>query len=192
VRVAFLVRHAAHDLLGTTLAGRSPGVRLNDAGRAQAERLAARLAREEPCAILSSPLERCLETAAPLGRLRHLAVEPVEALQEIDFGAWSGRSFEALRGDPAWVAWNARRGSARCPGGESMLEAQARIARRLERLPPGRTVLVSHGDVIKAALCWALGLPLDLLHRFEISPGSVSALELGEAGPRALWLNEPC
>ena len=190
--VAFLVRHAAHDLLGRTLTGRRPDVRLNEAGRAHAERLGARLAREQPAAVLSSPAERCLETAAPIARACGLAVEPAEPLQEIDFGGWTGRSFEELHGDPAWTFWNACRGAARCPDGESMLEAQARIVRRLERLPPENVVLVSHGDVIKAALCWALGLSLDLVHRFEISPGSISAIELGKGPPVALWVNETC
>jgi probable phosphoglycerate mutase len=190
--VAFLVRHAAHDLLGRTLTGRRPDVRLNEAGRAHAERLGARLARERPAAVLSSPLERCVETAAPIARACGVPLEPAEALHEIDFGGWSGRSFEELHGDPAWSFWNACRGAARCPGGESMLEAQARIVRRLERLPPGDVVLVSHGDVIKAALCWALGLSLDFVNRFEISPGSISAIELGEGAPLALWVNETC
>ena len=190
--VALLVRHAAHDLLGKTLTGRQPGVDLNDAGRAHAGRLAARLARERPTAVLSSPLERCLATAEPIAQACGLAVEPTDALHEIDFGDWSGRSFGELRDDPAWSFWNACRGAARCPGGESMVEAQVRIVRRLERLPPGDVVLVSHGDLIKAALCWALGLSLDALHRLEISPGSVSGIALGDGAPRTLWVNETC
>ena len=190
--VAFLVRHAAHDLLGRTLTGRQPGVRLNDAGRAHARRLGARIARERPASVLSSPLERCLETAKPIAEACGLAVEPTEALQEIDFGCWSGRTFEQLQGDPAWTFWNACRGAARCPGGESMVEAQVRIVRRLETLPPGGVVLVCHGDLIKAALCWALGLSLDSVHRLEISPGSVSAIQLGEGPPLTLWVNETC
>ena len=190
--VAFLVRHAAHDLLGRTLTGRRSGVGLNEVGRAHAERLAARLARQRLAAVLSSPLERCLETAAPIARACRVAVEQSAALDEIDFGGWSGQGFEELRGDPAWAFWNACRGIARCPGGESMLEAQARIVRRLERLPPGDVALVSHGDVIKAALCWALGLSLDFVHRFEISPGSISAIELGKGAPLVLRVNETC
>jgi probable phosphoglycerate mutase len=190
--VAYLVRHAAHDLLGRMLTGRRPDVALNESGRANAERLATRLARERPVAVLSSPLERCLETAKPIARACGASLEPSEALDEIDFGGWSGRSFEELGGDPAWAFWNASRGAARCPGGESMLEAQARIVRRLERLPAGDVVLVSHGDVIKAALCWALGLPLDFVHRMEIAPGSISAIELGQGAPLVRGVNETC
>jgi probable phosphoglycerate mutase len=190
--VAYLVRHAAHDLLGRTLTGRRPNVGLNDAGREHAQRLATRLRRGRPAAVLSSPLERCLETATPIARACGVSLEPSEALHEIDFGDWSGRSFEELHGDPAWAFWNACRGAACCPGGESMLQAQARIVRRLERLPAGDVVMVSHGDVIKAALCWALGLPLDFVHRFEISPGSISAIELGQGAPLVRGMNETC
>lgn len=190
--VVFLVRHGAHDLLGRTLTGRRGGVSLNEEGRAQAERVAQRLAREKPAALLSSPVERCLETAAPIARACGLAAEPAEALSEIDFGAWSGRSFDELRADPGWAAWNSCRGAARCPEGESMLEAQARIVRRIERLPDAAVAMVSHGDVIKAALCWALGLSLDFVHRFEIAPGSISAVELRSGAPLTLWINETC
>ena len=190
--VAFLVRHATHDLLGKTLVGRGSGVTLNSGGRDQSERVAKRLARERPSALLSSPLERCMGTASAIGQACALPVKPADALLEIDFGAWSGCSFAELGEDSRWAAWNEHRGSARCPGGESMLEAQARIVRLLEERRERDAVLVTHGDMIKVALCWALGLSLDFVHRFDIAPGSVSAIALANGPPRALWLNETC
>lgn len=190
--VAHLVRHAQHDAPGKRLAGRSPKVRLSAEGRAQAAALAERLAGESWVAVQTSPLERCAETAALIAGRLGAKLERVDALNEIDFGVWSGRSFAELEHDPHWTAWNAWRGAARCPGGESMLEAQARIVRHLERLPAGSVILVTHGDVIRAAVCWALGAALDLIQRFDIAPASWSAIELGRGAPRVLWLNRTC
>lgn len=192
MKVAYLVRHAQHDLLGRRLAGRTPGVRLNAEGRVQAAALAERFAEEAFAAVQTSTLERCAETAAPIAARLGAPLEPVEALNEIDFGDWSGRSFADLEGDAAWAAWNARRGAARCPGGESMLEAQLRIVRHLERLPEGRFALVTHGDMVRAALCWALGVPLDFICRLEAAPASWSAIDLEGGAPRVLWLNRTC
>jgi probable phosphoglycerate mutase len=193
-----LVRHAAHGLVDTTLCGRRPGIRLSEAGRAQAERLAERLAERRAgravAEVRTSPLERARETAEPAAR--RLGLDPVvaEDLIEIDFGAWAGRRFDELDGDPAWTRWNAVRSQARPPGGETMLEAQGRIVRHLEILREthaGRAVaLVTHGDLIKAALAHHLGLSLDGWNRFDVSPASVSTLELGDWGSKVISLNE--
>src|SRR5690348_50874 len=102
----FLVRHAAHDNVGGFLAGRTPGIRLGADGRAQAARLAQRLTRESFEAIYASPLERAEETAAAISAANHVAVERAEALNEVDFGSWSGRTFDDLDRDPAWRRWN--------------------------------------------------------------------------------------
>lgn len=191
--VVHLVRHAPHGRVNTHLCGRMPGVALDEAGRQAAAALAERLAETPVEAVLSSPVERARETAEILaGRLGHrVRVEP--DLVEIDFGAWTGRGFAELDDDPDWRAWNARRGSARPPGGESMGEAQARIAGLLERLAGGREgdglVLVSHGDVIRAGLAAILGLPLDHVLRFDIAPASVSTLVLWPGGGRVASLN---
>lgn len=190
----FLVRHAAHDRVDRILCGRMPGVSLSQAGRKQAARLADRLAREPIATIHTSPLDRARETAAPLAVRLGLPAEVVEDLLEIDLGAWSGRSFDELETDPLWAAWNKARAMTRAPGGETMLEAQWRVVRHIERLraryPERGVVLVSHGDVIKAALAYHLGLPLDAYGRFEISPASISTLVVGDWGAKVLSLNE--
>jgi probable phosphoglycerate mutase len=189
-----LVRHAAHDRVGAVLCGRMPGVSLGEVGRGQAERLAARFAAATVAAIQSSPLERARETAAPIAARLGQDVAINEGLTEIDFGAWSGRAFKDLDGDPAWAAWNGARGFNRPPGGESMLEAQARIVRAMEVLREahrdGAVVLVSHSDVIKAALLYHLGLGLDAWPRIEVEPASISTLVVGEWGARIVRLNE--
>jgi broad specificity phosphatase PhoE len=189
-----LVRHAAHDRVGTILCGRMPGVHLGALGKAQAERLAARFANENVAAIHTSPLERAVETSEPIAaRLGH-PLEICEDIAEIDFGAWSGTSFEVLAQDPRWAAWNNARSNSRPPYGETMLEAQARIVGALEQLRhrySDRTViLVSHSDVIKAALLYHLGLPIDAYGRFDIEPASISTLAVGDWGSKVLRLNE--
>jgi probable phosphoglycerate mutase len=130
----FLVRHAAHDLLGRVLTGRMPGVRLGVEGHRQSDALAARLSRETIAAVYSSPLERAQDTAGPIAARVGLSVQHAEAVTDIDFGEWSGSTFEALGGDPRWAAWNAARSANRPPGGESMLDVQCRAVSALERI----------------------------------------------------------
>ncbi|HVW93529.1 MAG TPA: histidine phosphatase family protein [Devosia sp.] len=190
----FLLRHAAHDNVGGFLAGRSPGIRLGEDGRAQAARLAERMRRESFDAIYSSPRERSAETAAAIAQASKVPVERAEALDEIDFGDWSGKDFDALNADPAWRRWNELRSLARTPGGETMLDVERRVFGFIEtlgqRFPDGAVVLVSHADVIRAAVGHVLGLAVDLWLRFDIDPGSVTTLIVGEWGARVIALNE--
>jgi broad specificity phosphatase PhoE len=190
----FLVRHAAHELVDRVLCGRMPGVSLGEEGRAQASRVAERLARERITAIHTSPLERARETAAPIAERLRLAPEVHEAINEIDLGEWSGRSFEDLSQDPRWQSWNSARAVSRPPGGESMLEVHARAIGHLERArsahPDQAVVLVSHADVIKAALLYCLGMPIDGYRLFDISPASISTLVVGDWGAKVLSMNE--
>ncbi|HEX2135702.1 MAG TPA: histidine phosphatase family protein [Microvirga sp.] len=190
----FLVRHAAHDRVGTVLCGRMPGVGLGALGREQARRLAERFANETVASVQSSPLERARQTAEAIAARVAQSVEISDEIAEIEFGSWSGRSFEELSGDPRWTAWNSSRALSRPPGGETMLEAQARIVRAMERLRAAyaerSVVLVSHGDVLKAALLYHLGLPIDAYARFDIDPASVSTLAVGEWGAKVIRLNE--
>lgn len=191
-----LIRHAAHIHLDKLFSGRMPGVPLSEAGRAQAARLGAVLASEPIDRIVHSPLDRTSETAAAIAAARGSAV-PVAAaagLIEIDLGDWTGRSWQDFGDDPAWRDWNERRGSARIPGGETMGEAQARIVgclAALAREADGRTVaVVSHSDMIRAAVAHVLELPLDRLLSFDVDVASVTRIVWGEWGARLLSLNE--
>ena len=190
----FLVRHAAHDRVGTILCGRMPGVHLGSLGKTQAERLAARFVNENIAGIYTSPLERAVETSEPIAARLGQPLEICEDIAEIDFGAWSGTSFEELAQDPRWSAWNRARSNSRPPYGETMLEAQMRIVGVLEQLrsrhPDRSVILVSHSDVIKAALLYHLGLPIDAYARFDIEPASISTLVVGDWGSKVLRLNE--
>jgi len=179
-----LIRHGDNDYLGRALAGWTPGVHLNARGREQAERLAERLSSSGAAAVYSSPLERARETAEPIARRLGVEVRISEALGEMRIGEWTGRTFEELRQDKRWRLFNAFRGGARIPGGETMLEVQHRMAAAIEEMrcahPEGTVIAVSHADPIRAILCHYLGMPLDLIHRLEIGTASVSVIRLGD------------
>jgi probable phosphoglycerate mutase len=175
-----LIRHAVHDLLPHTLAGRMPGVPLSPEGQAQAERLGDRFAGQDIAAVVTSPVQRAMETAAPLAARLGRAPAKEAGFAEIDFGDWTGLRFDALANDPAWHVWNRLRSFTCCPGGESMHCAQSRALAALHGLEAshcGETVaVVSHADIIKSLLAAALGVSLDHLHRLRIDPASVSTL----------------
>jgi probable phosphoglycerate mutase len=191
----FLLRHAAHDDLGSYLAGRSRDVFLGPAGRAQAARLGNRMRRESFDAIFSSPRKRAWETAQAVSRA--CEVQPVTAhddLDEIDFGSWSGKTFVELDADPAWRHWNRDRNVASTPAGENMANVGGRICECMQELSRlfsgGAIVLVSHADVIKCAICQTLGLSPDGCFRFDIDPASISVVAAGDWGAKVLRLNE--
>lgn len=184
-----LVRHASHGRLNHVLCGRMPGINLSAEGRNEAMALASRLRHAGVQAVLSSPRERALETASTIAEALGLGVEVAEELDEIDFGAWTGRSFAELEADPLWTAWNAHRAAGRPPGGESMGEAGARALGLLTRLE-GMSVAVSHCDVIRAVVLVILGLSPDAYDRVEVAPASVSTLDLWPGGGRITALNE--
>ena len=192
--VFYLVRHGEHEVQDRLLVGRAPGVALSPRGRAQAGRLALRLAGEDIAAVLASPLQRAQETAAPIAARLGLPVVTDDALDEIDVGRWTGRPVAELAGDPDFQRFNSFRSGSPPPGGETMLDVQRRMVALVERLrrerPGARVALVSHGDPIKAVLAYYLGVPLDLFQRIEVATGSLSRLEVEEWGPRVLASNE--
>ena len=188
-----LIRHAVNDWVGEKLAGWTPGVHLNDEGRAQAAALARRLAEVPLAAIYSSPLERTLETAEPLAQAHGLAVQAREGLGETQYGDWTGRTLKELRDEKLWPVVQVYPSGARFPAGESMREVQARIVAELDAIRDshtGQTVaVVSHSDPIKMAVAHYAGLPLDLFQRLTISPASVTAFAFTQFGPRLLCMN---
>lgn len=180
----YLIRHGSNDFFQHTLVGRKPGIHLNDAGRREAVALADALAGERIDAILTSPLERCRETAEPLAKKLGLTVEIAEALNEVAFGEWTGRTFAELDALTAWKQWNAFRSGGRVPGGETMLEVQSRMIALVQKLraerPDQRVALFSHGDPLRTVLLYFLGTPLEFIRRIELSPASVSVLCVGD------------
>lgn len=190
----FLVRHATHELVGRVLTGRTTGVFLAEQGHRQARDLAAHFARHGIKIVQSSPRERAVQTARPIASRSRLGWETVAALDEIDVGAWTGRSFKELDGDSAWQLWNRNRSRTRAPGGEAMTEVQNRFLRHLRdsraQHRGERLVLVSHADVIKCALLHFLDMSLDAHDEIELAPASVSTLEVDDGGGRVVRINE--
>ena len=181
-----LIRHGTNPKVGKGLTGWLPGVSLNAEGREQAEILASKLSRHSFSAIYSSPLERALETAEPLAGKTGLRIIPEPAFGEVRFGDWQGKDYAEIENDPNWISFNNFRSGTRAPGGELMLETQARMVAGLLHIGArhsGETVAVfSHADAIKSAISWILGIPLDFHLRLEIHPASVSTIAVSDAG----------
>lgn len=189
-----LIRHAAHGQLGRVLTGRTGNAHLSDLGRRQAQAVAARLQDATPDAILSSPQPRARETAAPIAAATRLQCCISSSLDEIDFGAWDGRTFQALETDPIWKRWNDDRDNARTPGNETMADVAARVLALIDDLrrefPDGRVALVSHSDVIKAAICRFRRLSFQSVHDFEVAPASITTVAVGDGRAEVLRVNE--
>jgi probable phosphoglycerate mutase len=160
----------------------------------QATRLGRRVARQRPDLVITSPRRRARETAHVLVAEARCPLQLAPALDEIDFGAWSGQSFAMLARNPHWRRWNAERADTRTPAGDSMLAAQTRIVEFLHELAlahAGATLaLVSHAEPVRCALLRALGMPLDDWRRIEIGAASLSALRISVEGLRADFVNE--
>jgi probable phosphoglycerate mutase len=186
--VVIFVRHGQTPSTGKVLPGRAAGLALADKGNAQAEAVAAHLAGQKNiAAIYASPLQRTRETAAPIGKALGLKPKADKGLLECDFGEWTGASLAKLRKLPEWKAVQRNPSGFRFPGGESFAEMATRMATTVDRYRsehPGKTVIaVSHADPIKAAASTALGVPLDLFQRIDISPCSMTVIAYTQDGP---------
>lgn len=190
-RTILLARHGVHAEVGHVLSGRSE-IALSDEGRMQAEQLAAWLDRTRISSIHVSPRRRTRETADPLARRCGLSPVLAPALDEIDFGTFTGQSFAALDDDPRWATWNAERDTARCPSGETMAQAVERAWRYIRALPAddAPALCVTHCDVIRGLVARHFDLPFTAIYGFNCDPGSVTTLELSDAGTRLVALNE--
>jgi probable phosphomutase (TIGR03848 family) len=191
-----LVRHGLTAMTGPVLVGWTPGVHLDDRGRAQVAALGQRLLPVPLAAVVTSPLERCLETAQAIVAGRD-AVEPQldERVGECRYGEWTGRELKQLAKDRLWRVVQAHPSAASFPGGEPLRETQARAVAAIRewnsRLGPEATyAVVSHGDVIKAVIADALGLHLDLFQRIVVDPASLSVVTYTELRPFLVRLND--
>lgn len=189
-----LIRHGDNDSLGKYLAGRKPGVHLNESGIQQAQNLAKHLAHYPIKAVISSPLERAQETAAPIAKSFGLPIEILPAINEVDFGKWEGKDIEVLRKEPLWEDVQNRPGQVRFPGGETLQEAQDRIVEALVALNKRYAkndliACVSHCDVVRLAVSYFLDISLDNFQRLVISPASITILSFNDQKPRFETIN---
>ncbi|MBV9486419.1 MAG: MSMEG_4193 family putative phosphomutase [Frankiaceae bacterium] len=191
-----LVRHGLTDAnTGGVLAGWTPGVHLAEKGREQAASLAARLADVPVAGIVSSPLERCRETAAAIAAGRDLKVSTDKRLGECHYGDWQGQELKKLVKDPLWKVVQAHPSAVQFPGGESMpaMQQRAVAAIRAHNAKFGEDatwIAVSHGDVIKSILADALGMHLDAFQRIQVDPCSMSVVRYTELRPFVVRMND--
>ena len=186
-----LARHGLTAVTGDVLAGQAPGLHLDERGIAQAARLAERVAMLPLAAVVSSPLERCQETIAPIGR----PVETEPRLVEAGYGDWTGKTLKVLGKDPLWKVVQAHPSAVTFPGGESMRSMAERAVAAIRdwnaRLGDDAVWLAcSHGDVIKAIVADALGLHLDLFQRIVIDPASVTVIRYTATRPFVVRVND--
>jgi probable phosphomutase (TIGR03848 family) len=194
-----LVRHGLTAMTGPVLAGHTPNVHLDERGVRQAQAVATRIAALPVSAIVTSSLDRCVETAQAIRSAQQAAGrEPdwqVDGLIECRYGDWTGRPIRELAKDPLWKIVQAQPSAARFPGGESLMEVSARAVATVRawnaRLDDDAIwVACSHGDVIKAILADALGLHLDQFQRIAVDPCSVSVVRYTSARPYVLRSND--
>lgn len=195
-----LLRHARSTANGSgVLAGRQTGVRLSDRGEDQAAALVERLAGVPLRAVVTSPLERCRQTLAPLLAERGLEATVEPDIVEVDYGQWTGRAIKDLVGEPLWTVVQQHPSAAVFPEGEGLAALQARAVAAIrahdaritaEHGPRAVWLACSHGDVIKALLADALGVHLDGFQRIVVDPASVSVVQYTETRPFVLRVND--
>lgn len=202
-----LVRHGLTAMTGPVLAGWTPGVSLDERGTAQARALAARLAPLPLAGIVSSPLDRCLETAGIVAASLKRPVDTVvedERFGEVRYGDWTGRRLEELAKEPLWRTVQAHPSAACFPGadGESLAAAQHRAVSAVRdwnarfadgAQEPGSDpiyLVCSHGDIIKAIVADALGLHLDQFQRIQADPASLTVIRYTELRPFVVRMND--
>ena len=182
------------------LAGRAPGVRLDDVGRAQAERTAERLAAVHLAGLVTSPMERCRQTSRIILSRQAEPPKPsiAQGLTECDYGEWQGRNLAELAREPLWSTVQSRPSTAVFPGGESMLAMQRRAVTAIRRRDAAVEaqhgadavwVAVSHADVIKSIIADALGMDFDRFQRIFVAPASVSVIRYSSGGAELLATN---
>jgi probable phosphomutase (TIGR03848 family) len=190
-----LIRHGENDYVKKgRLAGHIPGVHLNERGRQQAAALAEKLTNAPLKAIYSSPLERAMETAAPLGEKFNLPVLPRPGLIETDPGEWQGKTVKSLSRLKVWRGLQVAPSLFRFPGGESISQCQARLVAEMEALrsmheDKDLVACVLHADPIKLIVAYYLGLPVDSFQRLSVGPASLSIVYIGAEHARLFMLN---
>jgi probable phosphomutase (TIGR03848 family) len=200
VTTLILLRHGRSSAnVSGVLAGRTPGVELDDTGRAQADKLVGRLDGVPLAGIVCSPMLRCEQTVAPLAAARELTPVTEPELAEVDYGSWAGSELKSLVKEPLWRVVQAHPSAAVFPGGEGLAGMQARAVGAVRRHdarmaaehgPAAVWVACTHGDVIKAVLADALATHLDNFQRIVVDPGSISVVQYTETRPFVVRMND--
>jgi probable phosphomutase (TIGR03848 family) len=198
VTTVILLRHGRTTAnAGGVLAGWTPGVELDETGVAQARGVAERLAKVPLAAVVSSPLERCRQTAEAVATGRDVPVQTDDRLGEARYGDWTGRTIKELAKEPLWKVVQQHPSAAVFPGdgGEGLAQTQARAVAAIRAWnatlgPEAVWLACSHGDVIKAILADALGLHLDQFQRIVVDPASISVVTYTDTRPFVVRVND--
>jgi probable phosphoglycerate mutase len=194
VTIVLLVGHAHTEWTGRRLAGRMAGVALSDEGRRAAAGLAERVAALPLSVVYTSPLERATATAQAMIGRRAVPVVTSDEFHEMDYGEWTGRPLAELEADPRWREFTDHRAGAGAPGGETSAHLRDRMVAALERLarehPRSLVAVVTHAEPIRAAAMYCLGAPIERGDRLVIGPASITAVALGDGGPRVVCVND--
>ena len=195
--ILLLIRHGENDFVKTgKMAGRLPGVHLNERGQKQAQALGEALKDVPITAIYSSPLERAMETATPIADARKLKIVQEADLMDADIGKWQGKSIKIVRLTKVWKIVQNAPSRFRFPEGESFPEIQTRISSAFEQIiknhnkPQDIIAVVFHADPIKLAISHFLGLPLDNFQRLSCDTGSLTAIHASDSGANLVKLNQ--
>ena len=195
--ILLLIRHGENDFVKTgKMAGRLPGVHLNERGQKQAQALGEALKDIPITAIYSSPLERAMETATPIADARKLKIVQEADLMDADIGKWQGKSIKIVRLTKVWRIVQNAPSRFRFPEGESFPEIQTRISSAFEQIiknhnkPQDIIAVVFHADPIKLAISHFLGLPLDNFQRLSCDTGSLTAIHASDSGANLVKLNQ--
>lgn len=191
-----LIRHGENNMVGKRLAGRLPGVHLNDRGKQQAQQLAQVLGPAPIKAIYSSPLERAVETAQPLADALSLSIQIEPDLIELGYGDWQGKTLKQLTRRKLWKTVQDAPSQMRFPNGESFVEVQTRAVAALDRIAAAHeerdlVACFSHGDVVRLVVAHYLGMPLDAFQRLAASTASINVIHINPKGrPMVLHVNQ--
>ncbi|RJQ74431.1 MSMEG_4193 family putative phosphomutase [Pseudonocardiaceae bacterium YIM PH 21723] len=195
-----LLRHARSTANNSgILAGRTPGVSLDDTGLTQRDALPGRLAGIPLVKLVRSPLQRCRETLSALAIERELTPQEDERFSEVDYGDWTGQAIPKLFAEPLWKVVQQHPSAAVFPAGEGLAEVQSRAVRAIrehdakvaaEFGDDSVWLVCSHGDVIKSVLADALGMHLDAFQRIVVEPCSVSVIRYTDTRPFVLRMND--
>jgi len=192
----FLIRHGENEYVKTgRLAGRLPGVHLNDVGQKQANELAAALEEFPIKTLYSSPMERARETAQPISMARGLELQIHQGLVETNLGEWAGQELKNLRKLPLWKDVQGRPSRFCFPGGESFIECQTRMVTALMAIGQSHAddeiiACVSHADPIKLAIAFFLGMPIDFFQRLACDTASLTIINLSSKGVLLIKSNQ--
>lgn len=190
-----LIRHGETDFVKLgKMAGRTPGVHLNDNGKREAQELASCLKEAPIKLIFSSPMERTLETAKPLAKVLGLNIIKSDGLIETDIGDWKGMEIKKAKKFPEWKTVQATPSRFKFPGGESFVDAQTRQVKTIEEIISRQKddkliACFSHADPIRLVVAYYLGMSLDHFQRLSCRTGSVSVLKFSKQNVVILGMN---